>query len=374
MEIMKEREGGKGLKTSRFCVGYGFVISSLCNLKCIDKRTDRIERNPVCMSLNKTKNPLRTSYRTRSLLLCFGSGSFGNGRRNNDGGNGSNRNRNNNNDDDDDDNERKNENELNPNALLYSIAFSTVSNNKPDYYVARRTSYNYRNSQRSSEKMDLLDRIKRITATEWLLLINVVVHALDNLVFKRGLLMVGAIIPAQVQKGELWRLLCAPFLHINNSHLLVNCLSLRNMGAAVQRTLGTDAVPTLYLLGGILSSIASAALHRSNTLSAGASGAIFAMLGAYRVMLYLNREYLKAPPSLEMMVLFNLALGFVPGSGIDNIGHIAGFLSGLGLGWALSPRIQMRKSIDGRLQLISDQQQIPAYRAKSYIKSILTPK
>lgn len=138
----------------------------------------------------------------------------------------------------------------------------------------------------------------------------------------------GAKVNELLVAGEWWRFITPMFLHIGFTHLLMNMVSLFIIGTLVERIFGGWRFMTIYFIAGIAGVIAS--FVYSDSLSAGASGAIFGLFGA---LLYL---IIKKPQiywkTLGVNVLFllgiNLAYGFVV-SNVDQYAHIGGLLGGL---------------------------------------------
>jgi rhomboid protease GluP len=133
--------------------------------------------------------------------------------------------------------------------------------------------------------------------------------------------------------GQPWRLLTATFLHIGLIHLLMNLYGLLFIGYALEPYLGPIRFAAAYLMCGILASLTSLAMH-DNTVSAGASGAIFGMFGLYLALL-LSKTISTADSKrtvMNMLVLigYNLIYGFK--DGIDNAAHVGGLLTGFLIG------------------------------------------
>ena len=152
----------------------------------------------------------------------------------------------------------------------------------------------------------------------------------------------GAKSRVDILNGEIWRLVTPIFLHIGIPHIFVNMYSLYAIGPAVERFFGTARFLTTYLQAGIAGIIFSLALTRAE--SAGASGAIFGMLGALAAFLYRHRELFGRFGRLQLrqiilVALLNLGMGLMPG--IDNWGHLGGLLAGAALGWWLGPRFEI---------------------------------
>ena len=141
------------------------------------------------------------------------------------------------------------------------------------------------------------------------------------------LLMFGANFRPLVQAGEVWRLATSMFLHIGIIHLLVNMYSLLIIGRQLESFLGKWKFLIVYLGSGILGSLLSVVIHSS--ISAGASGAIFGLLGSLLYFGYHYRLYLGTVLKTQVIpiIIINLLIGFmVPG--IDNFAHIGGLVGG----------------------------------------------
>ena len=155
------------------------------------------------------------------------------------------------------------------------------------------------------------------------------------------LIQFGANASPLVVRGEYWRLFTANFLHIGLPHLLFNSYALVVLGPEVEALFGSPRLITLYLLSGLSGSIVSFGLHTGSRLSAGASTAIFGLVGALLAFFIRNRRHFgdvgrRRVNHYLFVAALNLYIGLsVPG--IDNLGHIGGFAGGLTLGWLLCP-------------------------------------
>jgi rhomboid protease GluP len=153
------------------------------------------------------------------------------------------------------------------------------------------------------------------------------------------LIALGAKANGLILAGEYWRLLTPIFLHIGIVHLLFNSYALNLFGRELEALFGSLRFAIVYFLSGIAGSILSFAF--SPYTAAGASGAIFGVIGALAAFLIRNRDTLgdrgrQHLQSLVFMIGVNLVLGFTL-AGIDNYGHIGGLVAGFLLGFALSP-------------------------------------
>lgn len=152
----------------------------------------------------------------------------------------------------------------------------------------------------------------------------------------RVLIRLGAMVPVLVAFGEYWRLITAMFLHVGLIHLLLNSWGLFLLGNLVEGVFGSARFVAIYFVTGFCASAASFAFGSSNRIAAGASGAIFGLLGAWLAYNWRRRELFLAQANLRgvlILIAINLVLGFsVPG--IDNTAHIGGLIAGVLAGLA----------------------------------------
>lgn len=157
----------------------------------------------------------------------------------------------------------------------------------------------------------------------------------------RTLLDFGAMSPPLVAQGEYWRLFTAMFLHSGFMHILFNGLSLFIFGRIVEGIYGHVKFSLIYAMAGIFGSIASFNIN-STVVAAGASGAIFGIIGALTAYFLVNRKILgefgrQNLTGLIMLAGINLLFGFSV-QGIDNWAHIGGLTFGFLLAIPISPR------------------------------------
>ncbi len=173
------------------------------------------------------------------------------------------------------------------------------------------------------------------------------------------LVRMGAKVTALIANGEAWRLFTAMFLHIGFLHLALNGYALIAIGTELERVVGWQRFLVVYLLSGLLGSLASYAF--SPSLSAGASGAIFGLIGALAAFFLLHRQQLgtwgqRRLANIAFLIVANIVLGFSQPS-IDNMAHLGGLVAGLGLGWALAPRY----AVDPDAFRLVDRNQVSRY-------------
>ena len=145
-----------------------------------------------------------------------------------------------------------------------------------------------------------------------------------------------AYVPYIAEDGEWWRLFTCMFLHFGANHLCNNMLILGLTGMRLEYVLGSVRFAVLYLLSGLCGSLLSAyqeLITGEFAISAGASGAVFGVVGGLIAWAVLNKgrvEGLTVRGLLGMAAL-SLYYGF-SASGVDNWGHIGGLLGGIVIG------------------------------------------
>lgn len=171
----------------------------------------------------------------------------------------------------------------------------------------------------------------------------------------RVLYLMGMKSNVDILQGEVWRLLAAMFLHIGPTHLISNLIGLFMLGPILEGHLGHWRFAAIYLVGGLFGSVASYAF--SPALSAGASGAIFALLGATVLYFFRFRENFgqrgqEILRSMLVVLVLNLALGSTVAN-VDNWGHVGGLVGGLLVSAGLFPRYRLPAVIlPGRQPLV----------------------
>jgi membrane associated rhomboid family serine protease/cytochrome c-type biogenesis protein CcmH/NrfG len=142
--------------------------------------------------------------------------------------------------------------------------------------------------------------------------------------------------------GQWWRLFTSMFVHFGFFHIALNMWCLRNLAIALEPMMGRLAFSITYLFSGLAASAVSTAWNPWRA-SAGASGAIFGIAGAFVSYLVLKKAAIPASlvrqnlRSLAVFILLNLTIGAASGH-IDNSAHVGGLAAGLIIG-ALIPRI-----------------------------------
>lgn len=141
---------------------------------------------------------------------------------------------------------------------------------------------------------------------------------------RRGPVLIG------VDAGEWYRVLSGAFLHSGPIHLGFNMLLLWMLGSMLEPALGSVRYGLLYLAATVGGSF-GALLLAPDTVTVGASGAVFGLMGA---VFAIERAQGVSPmqTSVGFLIVINLVLTFaIPGISIG--GHIGGLVTGGAVGW-----------------------------------------
>ena len=188
-------------------------------------------------------------------------------------------------------------------------------------------------------------RVNFVTMT--LIAINVLVYLAElaaggsydgtgNWIYEHGALFSSGVFqfgqsPMGLAHGEWWRMLSAAFLHYGPFHLLVNMYSLYFAGTLLEQVIGRWRFLLLYVASGVAGS-AGAILLTPNSVTVGASGAIFGILGALFVLE--RRGNIATGGQVAALVVLNLVITFAL-SNISVGGHIGGLIAGVVLMFGL---------------------------------------
>jgi len=135
-----------------------------------------------------------------------------------------------------------------------------------------------------------------------------------------------------VLNGEYWQLLTSIFVHVDIMHIALNMLFLFIFGLRAEDFFKTEEYFTVYLLSGLTGSLLTLFFMSANTLSAGASGAVFGMYGAS--LIYMRKRF---GQSIVGAILYSLLfLMLTTGSGVNVIAHFGGLVTGLAIGYILA--------------------------------------
>jgi|GEM_PF-1314913 len=153
----------------------------------------------------------------------------------------------------------------------------------------------------------------------------------------------GAIVPHLIWgAGEYYRLLTAIFVHFGWTHLFFNVAGMLIFGTRIERYYGKAQFLAIYFISGLCASVASLLLTQG--FSAGASGAVYGLLGAA----FVYTRYTKKPldvinnQTLLIYIIMGLGMSFIMPN-IDYFGHIGGLLSGALIGYIILRHLGIRQ-------------------------------
>lgn len=209
--------------------------------------------------------------------------------------------------------------------------FTAKKENSLDLIVNITNDINQK-TEKENESYEKVFKPKKIIVTNIIIAINVLLFAITIVLpeVQNALILS----PSAVKAGEYWRLITAAFLHGDFVHLLVNMYSLNIIGTQVETFLGKTKYLTVYLGSALTASLLSSVITKS--LSLGASGAIFGLLGCLAYFGYHYRLYLGGVLKSQILpvIMINLFIGFMMPF-IDNAGHLGGLFGGAFLAMAL---------------------------------------
>ncbi|MDE6015572.1 MAG: rhomboid family intramembrane serine protease [Acetatifactor sp.] len=165
-----------------------------------------------------------------------------------------------------------------------------------------------------------------------LVVINVIVFCLciftgEMLYYKGGVERF-----AILEQQEYGRLIWAMFLHSDTAHLFNNMIILFFLGAMLEKEIGHVWLTIIYFLsglGGNIVSLARKVMTGSDSLSVGASGAVFGLDGLLLALVIFSQDFRNSvsPGRVVLMIALSLYDGFM-GSNIDNAAHVGGLIVG----------------------------------------------
>ncbi len=155
------------------------------------------------------------------------------------------------------------------------------------------------------------------------------------------LMAYGAKISAYITYNhQYWRLITPIFLHGSITHILFNMYALFTLGPSLENYYGHWDFLRFYLIAGFAGNVFSH-VFAPNTVSVGASTALFGLIGAQAMFLYKNRRILRnyknALRNIGFVLVVNLLIGL--SGGIDNWGHLGGLAGGTLLAWLCGPEL-----------------------------------
>lgn len=185
---------------------------------------------------------------------------------------------------------------------------------------------------------EVLDFAKKVPITVGLVILNIVtflvLEIMGDTTNGQFMLAHGALNPEMVLYGRQWyRLMSSMFLHFGGIHLANNMFLLLVLGQLLERAVGPVKYFAIYFGSGLIGAFVSLVhmlLVGANDISAGASGAIFGIIGGLVVVVLVHKGKYQEYTTKKMLLMVALALyaGFST-SGVDNFNHIGGVIGGV---------------------------------------------
>lgn len=227
------------------------------------------------------------------------------------------------------------------------IKKSKIKEKGMELFFKLTSEINKKNEQEGIKAEEIF-KPKKPIITVSLIIINVIVFILMYILGKDSqdaftLIKFGAFQKDLILGGEYYRLITSAFLHIGIFHLLFNCYALYVIGRQLESFLGKIKFLIIYLVSALCESLMSMIFPIS--ISAGASGAIFGLLGSLLYFGYNYRVYLGTVLKSQIipLILINLIFGFMV-SGINNAAHIGGLIGGILITMSLGIKYKSKKS------------------------------
>lgn len=153
---------------------------------------------------------------------------------------------------------------------------------------------------------------------------------------------------------EFYRLFTCLFLHFGIEHLLNNMVILGALGWNLELEIGRIRFLIIYFGSGLFGNAVSLVLHsaaQEHAVSAGASGAIFGLMGALLWVVIANHGRLGRLSGRGMLFMVALSLYFgLSSSGVDNYAHIGGLIFGFLLALILYRKSRRDRIMQGELR------------------------
>jgi membrane associated rhomboid family serine protease len=181
--------------------------------------------------------------------------------------------------------------------------------------------------------------IRAPVVTYTLIAVNVLLFVLEAVT--PGLQRQLVLFAPAVADGDYYRLVTSAFMHYGVAHLLFNMYALYVIGVPLENWLGRLRFTGLYALSALGGSVLVYLLSPLGAATAGASGAVFGLFGAYFVV---SKRLNLSVGWVVGLIVFNLAFTFVipalGGAQVSWQGHIGGLVTGavVAAAYAYAPR------------------------------------
>ncbi|MDY4080411.1 MAG: rhomboid family intramembrane serine protease [Candidatus Metalachnospira sp.] len=162
-----------------------------------------------------------------------------------------------------------------------------------------------------------------MTANILIFLAQLVLGAEDEFIYRYGINQSMIFL-----QGQYYRIFTYMFIHSGIEHIMFNGLSLFIYGTRVEKYCGNLKTAAIYFISGLSGGLLSAGFNTG--FCVGASGAIFGLLGAVLVISKKTGQKLDGLGYTTMLAVAVVSIGMgMLDAGVDNFGHIGGFIGGL---------------------------------------------
>lgn len=157
-------------------------------------------------------------------------------------------------------------------------------------------------------------------------------------------------VPYMLKGEEYYRLITSMFMHFGFDHLMNNMIMLGTIGWNLEYEIGKIKFLIIYFVSGLFGNILSAfgdIMIGEYAVSAGASGAVFGIIGALLYVAIRNKGQIGtiSGRGLVLMIALSLYYGFTS-SGVDNLAHIGGLVAGFILSVLLYWKRKKKRRVD----------------------------
>lgn len=182
-----------------------------------------------------------------------------------------------------------------------------------------------------------MEEIKKEPVTVLLILLNTLIFLIVEFTggSEKGQHMLecgAAYAPLILEQGQWYRVFSSMFLHFGAPHLINNMLVLFVLGQRLEPAVGRLRFLLIYIAGGLGGNFISLFWDMRTgdySVSAGASGAVFAVMGGMIYVIIRHRGRVADLTMKQMLIMaaFSLYFGFAS-EGVDNAAHAGGLLCG----------------------------------------------
>ena len=132
----------------------------------------------------------------------------------------------------------------------------------------------------------------------------------------------------EIVNGEYYRLIMSALVHSGIMHLIANMISMKLVGDIIEKVFGKTNLLIIIISGAVFGSVASFAFS-FDTISVGASGIVFALMGAHVALYLTNKTLYKRYIGLDLLIFLgiNIVIGLFDPT-IDEFAHMGGLLGG----------------------------------------------